>query len=78
MPSSRPPSVAGVPDLDAAVLALVLARHPAPVHRDELRRAFAGEDWRSSARSLADDGLVHREGRLLLASRAATRARELL
>ena len=67
-----------MPDLDAAVLALVLARHPAPVHRDELRRVFAGEDWRTSARALTDDGLVHREGRLLVASRAAVRARELL
>jgi hypothetical protein len=68
-----------VPDaLDAALLALVLARHPAPVHRDELRRVFAGDDWRSSARALAEDGLLHREGRLVLASRASVRANELL
>ena len=73
MPAPLPPD-----RVDAAVLTFLLARHPAPVHRDELRRAFAGSDWRSSVRQLADDGLVHRSGRLVLASRAAARAGALL
>lgn len=64
--------------LERALLTLVLDRHPAPVHEDELARAFAGDDWRSAVSSLAADGAVHREGALHLASRAAVRVAQLL
>lgn len=64
--------------LDAAVLAYVLARHPGPVHRDDLAHAFAGQDWRSSLSALQADGVLHREGELQLASAAAVRVSQLL
>ena len=52
MPSPLDPD-----DLDAAVLALVLARHPAPVHADDLARALAPDDWPTSVADLVTDGL---------------------
>lgn len=64
--------------LDAAVLAYVLARHPGPVHRDDLARAFADHDWRSSLSALESDGVLHREGELQLATAAAVRTSQLL
>lgn len=64
--------------LETALLTLVLERHPAPVHRDDLARAFATDDWRSSVTALIADGLLHEEGALLVASRAAVRAADLL
>jgi hypothetical protein len=64
--------------LDQALLTFVLERHPAPVHADELSRAFAADDWRASVTALLDDGLLHREGGLHVASRAAVRAAVLL
>jgi hypothetical protein len=64
--------------LDTAVLSVVLERHPAPVHRDDLARAFAPDDWTSSVVALIADGLLHGEGDLILASRAAIRAHDLL
>lgn len=64
--------------VDSALLTYLLERHPAPVHEDELRRAFADVDWRASVATLARDGLAHFEGALILPSRAAVRASELL
>ena len=64
--------------LEAALLTLVLARHPAPVHAEELARAFAGDDWEAAVAALVADGVLHREGRLHLASRAAVRVSRLL
>jgi len=63
--------------LELAILTFVLDRHPAPVHRDELARAFTGDDWRTAVTGLSADGLLHQEGRLYLASRASVRALEL-
>lgn len=73
MPASRHPDA-----LDVAILTLVLERHPAAVHHDDLARAFASDDWRSSVAVLVADGLLHNECALLLASRAAVRAADLL
>lgn len=64
--------------LDAAVLTYVLARHPGPVHRDDLARAFGDHDWRSSLSALQADGVLHREGELQIASAAAVRTSRLL
>lgn len=70
-----PPS----PDvLDAAVLGLILHRHPAPVHETDLACTFEGDDWPSSISALIADGIVHREGALHLASRPAVRVAELI
>ena len=63
--------------LDSAVLTYLVDRYPGPVDRDELARAFAGDDWASSVSALRADGLVVREGTLHFASRAAIRAAEL-
>lgn len=64
--------------LEAALLSLILARHPAPVHAEELARAFAGDDWETAVTELEADGILHREGRLHLATRAAVRVSRLL
>lgn len=64
--------------LEVAILTLLIDRYPAPVHRDEMARAFEGDDWAASASSLVVDGLMHRVCDLYLASRAAARAAELL
>ena len=64
--------------LEAAILTLLLARHPAPVHAEELARAFAGDDWHSAVAALEVDGALHREGRLHLPTRAAVRVSRLL
>ena len=64
--------------VEAAILTLLLARHPAPVHAEELARAFAGDDWEAAVAGLEADGALHREGRLHLASRAAVRVSRLL
>lgn len=64
--------------LDAALLLCVLDHYPAPVHRDDLAHAFAGDDWASSAAALEADGILYREGALHLATRAAVRMSELL
>lgn len=64
--------------LDTAVLAHVLDRHPAPVHRDDLARVFLADDWHSSVSALRADGVLHREGALYLASAAAVRTSQLL
>lgn len=73
MTASRQPDV-----LELAILTFVLDRHPAPVHREELVRAFTGDDWSSGVAALSVAGLLHEEGRLYLASRASVRALELL
>ncbi len=64
--------------LASALLTLLLARHPAPVHAEDLARAFTGEDWEAAVAALAADGVVLREGRLHLVSRAAVRVSQLL
>lgn len=64
--------------LDAAVFAYVVARHPGPVHRDDLARAFHEHDWSSSVTALQAAGVLHREGDLLLATAAAVRTSQLL
>jgi hypothetical protein len=64
--------------LELAILTFVLDRHPAPVHRDEMARAFEADDWTSGVAVLRSDGLLHREGDIYLASRASVRAAELL
>jgi hypothetical protein len=64
--------------LELALLTLLIDRHPAPVHREDLARAFVGDDWPASVASMLDDGLIHREGDLYLVSRAAVRVVELL
>lgn len=64
--------------LDAAIVAYVLARHPGPVHDDDLAKAFLGHDWRSSLTALRSDGVLHREGALSLATAAAVRISQLL
>jgi hypothetical protein len=64
--------------LELALLTLLIDRHPAPVHRDELARAFVGDDWPASVETMLVDGLIHREGDLYLTSRAALRVAELL
>ena len=64
--------------LEAALLTLLLARHPAPVHAEELARAFAGDDWPAAVSALEADSALHREGALHLASRAAVRVSRLL
>jgi hypothetical protein len=73
--------MSGIPPpdpLELAILTLLIDRHPAPVHRDELARGFADDDWPATVESLLADGLIHREGDLYLVSRAATRVVELL
>jgi hypothetical protein len=64
--------------LELAMVTLLIDRHPAPIHGDELRRAFAGDDWPAAVEGMLVDGLLHREGDLYLASRAAVRLTELL
>ena len=64
--------------LETAILTILLARHPAPVHADELARAFAGEDWEAAVASLETGGVLHREGRLHVATHAAVRVSRLL
>ena len=64
--------------LEAAILTLLLAWHPAPVHAEDLARVFAGDDWEAAVASLEADCALHREGRLHLASRAAVRVSRLL
>jgi hypothetical protein len=64
--------------LELALLTLLIDRHPAPVHRDALARAFVDDDWPASVEAMLADGLIHREGDLYLVSRAATRVVELL
>ena len=62
---------------DRIVLDLLLERHSAQVHADELTRALGAIDAIDGVASLVRDGLAHREGGLVLASRAAVRGDEL-
>jgi hypothetical protein len=64
--------------IELAILTLMIDNHPAPVHREYLGRAFAGDDWPASVEAMLADGLVHREGELFLVSRAAVRVVEML
>jgi hypothetical protein len=72
--------MSGIPTthaLELAILTLLMDRYPAPVHLDEMARAFAGDDWRAGVEAMLVDGLIHREGDLYLASRAAVRITQL-
>lgn len=64
--------------IETAVLSLFLHRHPAPVHKDELARAFAEDDWEAAIAGLVGDGVIHRQGALYIASRPVVRGAELL
>jgi hypothetical protein len=71
---------------EAAVLQLLLSLHPAPVTFDELLRMMAADKadfaQRDPVEQAVDElvacGLAHRNGELLIASRAAVRCDELL
>lgn len=71
--------------LEAAVLRQLLALHPTQLTLAELIREIAGEDAGFAQRDaveravqqLAADGLVHRNGDVVLPSRAALRMDEL-
>lgn len=71
---------------ESAVLLQVLALHPSPLSVDELVREVGGEDEsfdcrdavERAVRDLTACGLLHRNDRLVLASRAAVRFDELL
>ncbi len=72
--------------VEAAVLQLLLALHPAQVTFAELQRLMAMDEadfnQRDSAeravRELVGAGLAHRNGEVIFASRAAVRCDELL
>lgn len=72
--------------IEAAVLRQLLALHPVQLTLDELSREIGGEgaDFTSrdaverAVRELAAAGLVHRNGEVVLPSRAALRLDELL
>jgi hypothetical protein len=73
--------MSGIPPpdpLELAILTLMIDRHPAPVHRDDLARAFTGDDWPPTVATMLADGLIHREGDLYLVTRAAIRTAEVL
>ena len=72
MPHALSANALGVP-----VLSLLLARHPARVHTTEITRGFDREDWPSSLTAPAVDGLLHRHGDMLHASRVAVCAEQL-
>ena len=65
--------------LEHSVLHLVLARHPAQVHVDELVRAVGGKDFlvNDAVTDLVADGLLHRHGDFVVPTRAALRFDEL-
>jgi hypothetical protein len=71
---------------EAAVLQHLLALHPIQLSLAELSREIAGgpgdfaqrDAVERAVRNLAASGLLHRSGELLLPSRAALRADELL
>jgi MoxR-like ATPase len=71
---------------ESAVLQHVLSLHPSPIALDDLIRELAdGEDSfgardavERAVRDLAGCGLLHRNGSLVLASRAALRFDQLL
>lgn len=72
--------------IEAAVLRQLLALHPVQLTLEELQREIAGDEDDFAARdaveravhTLAATGLVHRNGELVLPSRAALRLDELL
>jgi DNA-binding HxlR family transcriptional regulator len=72
--------------VESAVLQLLLALHPAQVSFDELLREIGGgecdfaqrDGLERALRDLAAAGLLHRNGNLVLPSRAAVRCDELL
>jgi hypothetical protein len=63
--------------VDRVALGLLLERHPAPVHWDDLARTLGDIHAQDAVASLTRDGLAHREGSLVIASRAAVRSDEL-
>ena len=64
-------------NIDRIALGLLLERHPAPVHVEELARNVDNVAAHDAVASLVRDGLAHQEGSLVFASRAAVRADEL-
>jgi hypothetical protein len=62
---------------DRVVLGLLLERAPAPVHAEELARVVGEVDAQDAVAALVRDGLAHREGALVVPSRAAVRGDEL-
>lgn len=71
--------------IEAAVLRQLLALYPAQLTVEELNREIAGEEGgfalvdavERAVRELAASGLVHRNGEVVLPSRAALRLDEL-
>ena len=65
--------------LEHAVLHLVLSRHPAQLSFDELVRATGDPAFlvQDAVTELTADGLLHRNGEFVLATRAAVRFDEL-
>ena len=65
--------------LEHALLHEVLARHPAQLTFEELVRALGEERFlvADAVAALAGDGLLHRHGDFIVASRAAVRSDEL-
>jgi hypothetical protein len=65
--------------LEHGVLHHVLSRHPAHVHFDELVREMGDERFliEDAVTQLVADGLLHRHGEFVLATRAAVRFDEL-
>jgi hypothetical protein len=71
---------------ESAVLGMLLELHPAPISFEELLREIAGgpadfaqrDALGRAVRELAAAGLLHRNGDLVLPSRAAVRFDELL
>jgi hypothetical protein len=62
---------------ERAALGLLLERAPGPAHTDELDRVLGSVPAHDAIASLIRDGLAHREGSLIFASRAAVRGDEL-
>ncbi|HWT91621.1 MAG TPA: hypothetical protein VN238_01390 [Solirubrobacteraceae bacterium] len=65
--------------MEHGVLHHVLAHHPAPLHRDDLSRAFDEPEMAvtEAVDGLRRDGLLHWHGEFVVASRAAIRFDEL-
>ncbi len=78
-PDDRPDEPREQPFLEPGILDLLLTRHPAQVHLDELVRS-SPEDRvlvKACRVNLVADGLVHGHGDFVVPTRAADRFREL-
>jgi hypothetical protein len=79
MPDDRTDEPREQPFLEPGILDLLLTRHPAQVHLDELVRS-SPEDRvlvEDAVMNLVADGLAHRHGDFVAPTRAAVRFREL-